>query len=111
VSTGLRKRFLAQLKQRLMSLYRQSERNLTPSERERFQLEGFMDAALETGLIERDVLQAFIHQAHFDCFGQTIQERHDIRARRGDYLKESNSRYDTYDTPTWIRECVDIEIG
>lgn len=111
MSTELRKRFLEQLKQRLLSVYRQSEQQRTPSARERFQLEGYMDAALETGLIEQEVLQAFIHQVHFDVFGQSIQERRDLRKSRGDYLKEPDSNYESYDSPTWKREGVEIKIS
>jgi len=111
MSTELRKRFLDQFKQRLLSVYRQSKQNLTLSARERFQLEGYMDAALETGLIEKEVLQAFIHQIHLDVFGQSIQQRHEVRKRRGDYLKEPNSNYEAFETPTWIREGVQIKIS
>jgi len=111
MSTELRKRFLDQFKQRLLSVYRQSEQQLTPSKREGFQLEGYMDAALETGLIEKEVLQAFIHQIHSDFFGQSIQERYEARKSRGDYLKEPNSDYEAFETPTWIREGVEIKIS
>jgi len=111
MNTTLRRRFLDQLKQRLLSVYRQSEQNLTPSARERFQLEGYMDAALETGLMEREVLQAFIQEVHQGFFGQNIQQRRETRKSRGDYLKEPNSNYDDFDAPTWIREGVKIQIS
>jgi hypothetical protein len=51
MSAVLRKNYLNNFKNRLLSIYRQSAEGIEPAQRECHELEGYMSAALDCGLI------------------------------------------------------------
>ena len=100
---------MAGFEKRLMSIYRQSLEDLTPSKQERLQFEGYMDAGIEIGVVDKAGLQSFIDGKHYDMFGQTIKARGDERKRKEGLNRES-STYESYDAPAWIRKGVNIDL-
>lgn len=101
--------FMAGFEKRLMSIYRQSLEGLTPSKQERLQFEGYMDAGIEMGVVDKVGLQSFIDEKHSEVFGQTIRERGEERKRKEGLNRES-STYESYEVPAWIRRGVNIDL-
>ena len=92
-------------------MYRQSAAGIEPSKREDHEMEGYIMAALECGLIEKEVLQAFINNIHERVFGQTIKERREERKSRGHFLGQPDSNYENYEAPTWVRKGIKVSIN
>ncbi len=101
--------FMSGFEKRLMSIYRQSLEGLTPSKQDRHQFEGYMDAGIEMGVVDKVSLQVFIDDKHYELFGQTIRERGEERKRK-EGLNIESSTYESYDAPAWIRKGVNIDL-
>ena len=102
----MKEQYLQSFDKRLTSIYRQYRAGVTPSDKECHQLEGYMFAAQDIGLMSRDELQGYIDKRHMEIFGKTMDERKRERDARG--LPTKGGEYDSYDTPAWIRKGVRV---
>ena len=107
--SDLKAKFLASYSKRLKAFYRQKVEGLTPSKKEGYQLEGYMMAALDMGVVGRKELTQTIEQVHFEVFGHSMAERHEAEQRKGGLQRDSDA-YEGLDSPTWIRRNISPQL-
>lgn len=103
----MKDQYLQYFDKRLTSIYRQYKAGVTPSHKECHQLEGYMCAALDMGVIAKPELQEYINNRHMEILGKTQDERRQEQKARG--LPAVDAEYGDYDTPPWIRKGIRVD--
>ena len=92
--------FLREVETRLSRLFSASRAGQKIAPVDRHRLEGFMQAGVFLGLVNRSELSGLMENTHLRIFGQTIAER-----RATDAMSWSDERidYSGYDSPSYTR--------
>ena len=68
-------------------------------------VEGFMHASVDLGIATRSELEELMEEINQDVFGMSVDERRKV------YRNRTLSTNTAFDTPTWQRKGIKIELG
>lgn len=90
--------YMLHLRQLLESQYENTRDNSSKALSKNERIEGYMEAGMISGLVNRNELKQVINDAHKAIFGVTFDERKDA----------SLDAENLWDVPTWIRKGVEV---
>ncbi len=93
--------YLKEVTHRLHIRFSQIKEGATLPEKDRFRLEGFMQAGTFMGLTTNAELNRLLEQTHLEVFGETVEER---RKAHGERWHEEAIDYSSYESPSYQRK-------
>ena len=92
--------YLAELRKQVKRIYVQMKAGMPVSDEDKYRSEGFINAGIALGAIDREAALAVLEEVHQSVMGITIAER---KARDKTDWNEPMD-YSTYDAPTFTRK-------
>ena len=92
--------YIAEVKKRLVWIFKASKESYKIPNMVRHRLEGFMYAGVFLGLATQAEMRALIEDTHVAVFGETVEDR---KKGKSATLPDIAINYDQYDSPTVLR--------
>jgi len=92
--------YIAEVKKRLVWIFKASKEGYKIPDMERHRLEGFMYAGVFLGLATQAEMRTLLENTHVAIFGETVEER---KKGKSATWPDIEINYDQYDSPTLLR--------
>lgn len=93
--------FITEVEKRLSLIFKSARDGYKPSLTDKNRLEGFIQAGVFLGVVEKSEMAELMERIHFAVFGKSIADR---KAERSTLWSDETFDYSQFDSPTFERK-------